>query len=257
MNKTKKRGIFQNKIKTSLLTETSMKKTFKVAIALIAVLSLFPRTSQAANNIDSLLTQLENSETIESQIETKQAIKELILIDNKAANTALAESFNNNKSSNYRCSLIDALSSSEDSNISEKMSAHINSKDDSIRLCASKSASQNNSEATINALFANIESYKMNSLNKGPYEENLKAKLAAIDSIWSLGEIGNPAIISRLAKLYTTSDEVLKVNIVISIGKTKSPEAIKILEKITKSQEAAILKATAWEMIDYANGVEE
>jgi len=235
-----------------------MKKTFKVAIALIAVLSLFPKASQAANNIDSLLTQLENSENVESQIETKQAIKELVLTNNKAANTALADSFNNNKSSNYRCSLIDALSSSEDSNISEKMAEHINSKDDSIRLCASKSASQNNSEATIDALFANIESYKINSLNKGPYEENLKAKLSAIDSIWSLGEIGNPIIINRLAKLYATSDEVLKVNIVISIGKTKTKKAIKILQNIADStKEADLVRATAWEIIDYANGIED
>jgi HEAT repeat protein len=148
------------------------------------------------------------------------------------------------------------LSSSEDSNISGKMNEHINSKDESIRLCASKSASQNNSEATIDALFANIENYKMQTLNKGPYEENLKAKLAVIDSIWALGEIGNP-IINRLTKLYTTSDEVLKVNIIISIGKTKSPEGIKILKNIANSKEADIIRATAWEMIDYITVDEE
>ena len=235
-----------------------MKKTLKATIALIAVFSLFPRDIKAANNIDSLLTKIEYSKNNDNQIEARKALKELVSINDEAANKALAESFNENKSSNYRCALIDALSSSQNATISEKMNEHVNSKNDAIKLCASKSASQNNSEATIDALFANIEGYRMNSLNKGPYEENLKAKLSAIDSIWSLGEIGNPIIIKRLNKPYTTSDEVLKVNIVISIGKTKTAKAIKILKDLANSpKEADIVRATAWEMIDYGNRVEE
>ena len=239
-----------------------MKKTFKAAIALIAVFSLFPKTIHAANNIDSLLTKLEYSENNENQIETRKVLKELVSTDTEAANKTLTESFNANKSSNYRCALIDALSSSEDSDISGKMAEHINSGNDAIRLCASKSAGQNNSEAAIDALFNNIDNYTRQAytmqLTKGHYEENLKKKLAVIDSIWALGEIGNPIIIKRLTELYNKSDEVLKVNIVISIGKTKTAKAIKILKDIANSAtEAPILRATAWEMIDYANGVKQ
>ncbi len=235
-----------------------MKKTFKAAIALIAVLSLFPGTIKAANNIDSLLFQLEYAKDAENHALIKKDIKELVSTNKDAANSALQASYNKNKPSNYSCALIDVLSSSEDSSILKGLSKHINSGDDSIRLCASKSAGQNGSEATIDALFANIENYKMQTLNKGPYEENLKTKLAVIDSIWALGEIGNPIIISRLAKLYNSSDEVLKVNIVISIGKTKTAKAIKILKNIANSsKEAPILRATAWEMINYITVDEE
>ena len=44
----------------------------------------------------------------------------------------------------------------------------------------------------------------------------------------------------------------------ISIGKTKTKKAIKILQNIADStKEADLVRATAWEMIDYANGVKE
>ncbi|MCK5358000.1 MAG: HEAT repeat domain-containing protein, partial [Elusimicrobiales bacterium] len=136
---------------------------------------------------------------------------------------------------------------------------HINSRDANIKLCASKSANQNKDDSTIDALFFNIDKYMAQlSFNKGYYEENLKSKLSAIYSIWALGEIGNPKILRGLKMIYAKSDEVLKVNVIISIGKTKSPKAIKILKAIANSSgEAPILRATAWEMIDYANGVKQ
>ena len=109
--------------------------------------------------------------------------------------------------------------------------------------------------AAVDALLANIETYQAAaaSPNKGPYEDNLKARLKAIDSIWSLGEIGDPRLMGKLSKFYTEADDVIKMNLLISMGKLKSntkagPYLFDIAANV---QESEVVRSVAFEMLEH------
>jgi len=111
------------------------------------------------------------------------------------------------------------------------------------------------SAAAVDALLANIETYQAAaaSPNKGPYENNLKARLKAIDSIWSLGEIGDPRLMGKLSKFYAEADDVIKMNLLISMGKLKSnakagPYLFDIAANV---QESEVVRSVAFEMLEH------
>lgn len=113
---------------------------------------------------------------------------------------------------------------------------------------------QAGSEAAVNELLANIEDYKSGAnQNKGPYEDNLKARLKAIDSIWALGQIGDPRLMSKLTKFYNDSDDVLKINLVISIGKLKNNAKAGpyMFDIAADARETEVVRAAAFELLEH------
>ncbi|MDD2805437.1 MAG: HEAT repeat domain-containing protein [Elusimicrobiales bacterium] len=110
-------------------------------------------------------------------------------------------------------------------------------------------------EAAVDALLANVETYQAAaaSPNKGPYEDNLKARLKAIDSIWALGEIGDPRLMAKLSKFYGQSDDVLKINLIISIGKLKknSKAGPYMFDIAADARETEVVRAAAFELLEH------
>lgn len=110
-------------------------------------------------------------------------------------------------------------------------------------------------EAAVEALLANIENYQAaeKSTNKGVYEDNLKARLKAIDSIWSLGEIGDPRLMGRLSKFYTEADDVIKMNLLISMGKLKrnTKAGPYLFDIAANTQESEVVRSVAFEMLEH------
>ncbi|OGR44995.1 MAG: hypothetical protein A2X35_06255 [Elusimicrobia bacterium GWA2_61_42] len=110
-------------------------------------------------------------------------------------------------------------------------------------------------EAAVDELLSNIEAYQTagRTANKGPYENNLKARLKAIDSIWSLGEIGDPRLMSKLSKFYTEADDVIKMNLMISMGKLKknSKAGPYLFTVASDPNETEVVRSVAFEMLEH------
>lgn len=108
-------------------------------------------------------------------------------------------------------------------------------------------------ETAVDSLLANIETYQETRDNKGPYENNLKARLKAIDSIWTLGEIGDPRLMGKLSKFYTEADDVVKMNLIISMGKLKKNQKSGpyIFDIAASAQENGVVRAVAFEMLEH------
>lgn len=113
-----------------------------------------------------------------------------------------------------------------------------------------------NLTAAVDELLNNIESYTEapESAAKGAFENSLKARLRAIESIWALGELGDPRLMSRLQKFYADSDDVLKMNLIISMGKLeRTAKAGPFLRAVAADPaEAEVVRAVAFEALDLA-----
>jgi hypothetical protein len=118
--------------------------------------------------------------------------------------------------------------------------------------CAIRAAGENRDEGAAGALLENVESYLAAASRKGAYEDDLVARLKALDSIWALGEIGNPRLMNKLSDFYADADDVVKVNLVISMGKLKkNSKAGPYLFGIAASPaESEIVRAAAFEMLE-------
>jgi antitoxin component of RelBE/YafQ-DinJ toxin-antitoxin module len=110
-------------------------------------------------------------------------------------------------------------------------------------------------EAAVNELLANIENYQASSRlgNKGPYENDLKARLKAIDSIWSLGEIGDPRLMSKLGSFYGQADDVIKMNLLISMGKLENNTKAGpyLFDIAADTRETEVVRSVAFEMLEH------
>lgn len=110
--------------------------------------------------------------------------------------------------------------------------------------------------AAVDELLNNIEAYREGpeSAAKGAFENSLKARLRAIESIWALGELGDPRLMSRLQKFYADSDDVLKMNLIISMGKLeRTAKAGPFLRAVAADPaEAEVVRAVAFEALDLA-----
>lgn len=120
-----------------------------------------------------------------------------------------------------------------------------------IRQALAQAKDPSTREAAVNSLLANIENYQETRDNKGPYENNLKARLKAIDSIWTLGEIGDPGLLGKLSKFYTEADDVVKMNLIISMGKLKKnrKSGPYIFDIAADPGETEVVRAAAFEML--------
>jgi hypothetical protein len=107
-------------------------------------------------------------------------------------------------------------------------------------------------EAAIRRLLQNVGAYSRRGAAKGIYEDNLKERLAAIDSIWALGELGDPAMMAKLGEFYQDSDDVLKMNILI--GMSKLPNAAKaeafLLGIAADAGESNAVRSVAFEVLE-------
>lgn len=150
-----------------------------------------------------------------------------------------------------RCAAITALAEGG-GEASRDLAALVSDPDADVRACALRAASGSGNEFAVEALLATVETYQASGSNKGAYEEKLKERLKAMDAIWALGELGNPALQSRLEKFYAQADTVQKVNLVISMGRLKKgANAGPYLYKIAADpKEAEVVRAAAFEMLD-------
>jgi len=154
-----------------------------------------------------------------------------------------------------RCSAIEALAAAKDDSFGKEISSLLSDSDETVRACAIsalRGAGAGQSAAAAEALLSTVEDYQASGFLKGAYEENLKARLKAIDAIWALGEIGDPELMPRLEKFYSQADHVLRVNLVISMGRLKkAAKAGPYLYKIAADpEEAEAVRAAAFEMLD-------
>ncbi len=108
-------------------------------------------------------------------------------------------------------------------------------------------------EAAVDKLLANVRNYQTSIGKKGPYESNLKARLKAIDSIWSLGEIGDPRLMGKLSEFYTEADDVVKMNLLISMGKLKKNQKSGpyMFDVAASARESEAVRAVAFEMLEH------
>lgn len=124
-----------------------------------------------------------------------------------------------------------------------------------IRQALARANDPSTREAAVDSLLANIENYQLadRNVNKGVYEDNLKARLKAIDSIWTLGEIGDPGLMGKLSRFYTEADDVIKINLIISMGKLKKNQKAGpyIFDIAASARENAVVRAAAFEMLEH------
>lgn len=97
-------------------------------------------------------------------------------------------------------------------------------------------------------LSANVESYLGSG---GTGNDAVRARLAAINSIWSLGEIGGPGAAADLLRFYKNSDNTLRINEVIGLGKTGGAGAAAFIKSVAASgKETETVRAAAFEMLE-------
>jgi hypothetical protein len=118
--------------------------------------------------------------------------------------------------------------------------------------CAIRAAGESRDAAASEALLANVASYLSGQALKGSYEDDLRARLKALDSIWALGEIGEPRLMDKLSDFYAEADDVVKVNLLISMGKLRrNSKAGPYLFGVAASPaESDIVRAAAFELLD-------
>ena len=149
------------------------------------------------------------------------------------------------------CSGINALATSRGRAAGQQLADLVNSPDSETQSCAIRAAGQTKNLLAADALLQNVRAYTEATHTKGHYENNLKARLKAMDSIWALGEIGNPEVMEKLLKFFNESDDIAKINMAIGAGKTKSKGASKFLYAVAgKADESNVVRAAAYEMLE-------
>jgi HEAT repeat protein len=169
--------------------------------------------------------------------------------------TLINEAMDKNKEINYRCSLIEILSSSDSDYARKSIVPLLKENNYDLNICVAKISGHTKNSYMTQNLLDNIEEFLFSSYkgitNKGIAEQNLKQRISAIDSIWALGKIGDPKVMSKLEEFYNMSDEVLRINIIFSIGKLKNKKALIYLNKIAENEkESYAVRSAAFEMIE-------
>lgn len=126
----------------------------------------------------------------------------------------------------------------------------INGTDPDLQSCAIRAAGETKNVLAADALLARVENYIKSSDNKGHYEDNMNARLKALDSIWALGEIGEPTVMAKLLKMFDMSDDIVKINMAIGAGKAKKGDPSPFLYKLAaNAEESNEVRAAAYEML--------
>lgn len=150
------------------------------------------------------------------------------------------------------CSAIAALGAGGEA-AAKEMARLLNDPDPAVRACAIRAAGESKNEFAVEGLLSNIDNYQDARGNRGLYEDGIKARLKAIDSIWSLGEIGDPRLMDEFSKVYTEADDVIKINLIVGMGKLKKNEkAGPYIYKIAADvKETEVVRAAAYEMLEH------
>ncbi|MBI5744034.1 MAG: hypothetical protein HY952_05755 [Elusimicrobia bacterium] len=119
-----------------------------------------------------------------------------------------------------------------------------------VQSCAIRAAGETKNASMADALYENVRGYILSSQNKGHYEDNMNARLKALDSIWALGEIGEPKVMAKLLKMFDMSDDIVKINMAIGAGKAKKGDPSPFLYKLAaNTEESNEVRAAAYEML--------
>lgn len=213
-------------------------------LGLTAALLSFSVSAYASTGIKEFIPELKNpARTAE--------LRALVASDGEAAKSLLNDVALSGKDSETRCAAISALGASSGEAVAKGLAGLINDPDPAVQACAVRAAGETRNEFAAEALLAGVKEYSAANLKRGPYENNLRARLKVLDAIWSLGEIGNPKVMEKLLKLYGEADDVVKINMVIGAGKTKSESASRFLYKIAgMTMESGVVRAAAYEMLE-------
>ncbi|KAF0126978.1 MAG: hypothetical protein FD189_743 [Elusimicrobia bacterium] len=222
----------------------------KVQAILFAVITSISVNAGAADTLDGLLERVEGAGRNKSVSDASPALR-LAAADPFKARVMLGEALDSSRDPGYRCSVIDILGSATDDSVRRDLAASAAAADPGVRACAARQLGLQGNEHAVPLLVADIEAYLGGSGNKGVYEDDFRARLAAIDAVWALGEITSPAVIGELERLYRSSDEIFKMNITFSAGKQKTDEAAPFLRGIAGDlNETEPVRAAAFEVLD-------
>ena len=149
-----------------------------------------------------------------------------------------------------RCAAIEALGAGGDEAAKESLVQALNDPDPAVQACAVRAAGRSGDPKAVETLLSGIEVYLNSAGSKGGYEDDLQARLNAIDSIWALGETGDARLMNKLSKFYRESDDVLKINLIISMGKLRGKAAPNLTAIAASADESEAVRAAAFEMLD-------
>ncbi len=152
------------------------------------------------------------------------------------------------KDSRSRCEAMKALGDSKDETVRYILTKAIMDPDAGVQTCASIIAGETRNPQAVDLLLKNVKGY----LASGAGEKAVKSRLAAINSIWALGEIGSKGIALELREFYRTPDTTFKINNLISMGKQHGDAAAAAFIKSValSSAEAGAVRAAAFEMLE-------
>ncbi|HBB67635.1 MAG: hypothetical protein A2X28_06085 [Elusimicrobia bacterium GWA2_56_46] len=148
------------------------------------------------------------------------------------------------------CAAMEALGASGNEAARESLLQALNDPDPAVQACAVRAAGRSGDPKAVDALLSGIETYLKSAGNRGDYEEDLQARLKAIDSIWALGETGDARLMNKLSKFYRESDDVLRINLIISMGKLRGKAAPNLTAIAASGEESEAVRAAAFEMLD-------
>ena len=166
--------------------------------------------------------------------------------DTCAVKAVLADVQDPNKDTRARCEALKTLGSSREESVLTALADAVQDPDMGVRVCASLLAGETKNARSVGMLRANIESY----LNSSGACKAANSRLAAINSIWSLGEIGDPSVMSDLMKFYRASDDTFKINNIISMGKLAGNAGPFIKSVAASARETEAVRAAAFEMLE-------
>lgn len=168
---------------------------------------------------------------------------------NLALTTALLSvSFSAYAADTDPCAGVNALARSRSAD--KSIASLVSSGDEQSQFCAIRAAGETKNLLAADALLANVENY-VAAVNKGFYEDNLRARLKAMESIWALGEMAEPQVMQKLLKFYKDGDDVVRINLLIGAGKKKGKDADEFLYNVAaNTAEANAVRAAAYEMLD-------
>lgn len=207
----------------------------------------FVSSNLAAGAAEDALNKLKSSG---DNAAVKEQLLQEITKDSKALALALKEVPDRGNASVYRCDVADVLSRSGDAKASAKVAGLLTEGNRDLNICVAKYSGENRNEAAVDALSANVEDFLYNA-DKGLAEKDLKKKIGAINSIRALGERGTPKVMDKLQSYYNSADEVIRINIIFSMGKLKTQKVLPYPIKVAENEnETDGIRSAADEMIE-------
>ncbi|MDQ7772430.1 MAG: HEAT repeat domain-containing protein [Elusimicrobiales bacterium] len=223
----------------------------RIPVILFAVMTSISVNAGAADNLDSLLARVEGGRLNKSAAADPAAALRLAAADPFKARVMLGDALDGSRDPGYRCSVIDVLGAATDDSVRKELAASALDPDPGVRVCASRQLGLQKNEHAIPLLVAGIEAYLGGSGNKGAYEDDFRARIAAINSVWALGEISSPKVMRELERLYRASDEVFRLNIAFGAGKQKTEKSGPFLRAIAGNvNETEPVRAAAFEILE-------